>query len=128
MRNIEFRATRKDTRETFGVLSLDWIHGSVLLDGHMIEVEMDSVIIQQFTGLLDKNGVKIFEGDKVKAKPRGSKKYGIFNVIYDKSYCSFVCHHVEWVDFTIDPHENYPLGECRFDIEVIGNIHEVQNV
>lgn len=65
MRNLKFRATRKDTKETFEVLSLDWIHRSVFLAGHMIEIDMDNVIIQQFTGLQDFNGADIYDGDNL---------------------------------------------------------------
>jgi uncharacterized phage protein (TIGR01671 family) len=114
MRNIEFRATRKDTRETFGVLSLDWIHGSVLLDGHMIEVEMDSVVIRQFTGLLDVNGVKIFEEDVVKTSSGVTGE-----MVYD-----------DCLGFIINGVQIYELGSDQSMklFEVVGNIHEVQNV
>jgi uncharacterized phage protein (TIGR01671 family) len=119
MRAIEFRAIWNKTGEVMDDQAYIGQCFTWMSEGQDITIE-------QFTGLLDKNGTKIFEGDKVKSKPRGAKMYGDFNVIYDKSYCSFVCHHIEWCDFTINPHENYPLGECRFDIEIIGNIHEAK--
>ncbi|HBF48196.1 MAG TPA: hypothetical protein DDW91_17820, partial [Shewanella frigidimarina] len=84
----------------------------------------DLISRDQFTGLLDKNGTKIFEGDIIKSSPRCSKDTGMFNVHYDCVYASFTCHHIEWLGLCVSSPESYPLGECRFDIEVIGNIHE----
>lgn len=75
--------------------------------------------VGQFTGLVDKNGVKIFEVDKIKYYQPYSKKweegfvkwddlwacFGIFTKIHDE-----YCHESDWVKI----HE----------IEVIGNIHD----
>ncbi len=74
MREILFRGKRKDNRK--------WEYGSLFFDdrqhletfGHkigvpymngMVTFPVDSETVGQFTGLTDKNGVKIFEGDKI---------------------------------------------------------------
>ena len=69
--------------------------------------------VGQFTGLTDKNGKKIFEGDIVQGKDRLEKHLEVFGYI-DHKNGSFVITgdfmtHYRWLDY---------------DVEVIGNIHD----
>ena len=111
MNNLEFRATRKDTKETSDVLCIDWMHNCVFLGGHMCEIDLDDVIIQQFTGLTDVNGVKIFEGDKLKCL--GYE--GV--VVYDSEEPRFAIKPDDCSDtFALIKYE-------MINFEVTGNIH-----
>lgn len=71
--------------------------------------------IGQFTGLTDKNGKKIFEGDMVLWD--GEYKYEVY---YDVDYCGFFIR-----GFINERYEQGPLGLLSSDyMDIIGNIHD----
>jgi uncharacterized phage protein (TIGR01671 family) len=115
MREILFRGKRKDNGE--------WIEGDSLIHsmykkgdvciGVVEGLAIHSVIpstIGQFTGLTDKNGKKIFEGDIVKY----SNGYG--HIAWAELHGAFMC--VE------ENGEYWEWFSNMYDIEVIGNIHD----
>lgn len=110
MREILFRGKRVDNGE--------WVYGSYINNGSYADnqyciyngvdfVIVDPKTIGQFTGLTDKNGVKIFEGDIVKCE---HEKHADEIVFRDGSF--------------IADRDEFYIYEC-INIEVIGNIHEV---
>lgn len=91
------------------------------------------LIIEQYTGLKDKNGKEIYEGDIVKAKIQGLWETGPDTVCEGKATWNLevVYNEIRYMDvFHILGSKNAPdtiyyLFEDKLsDIEVIGNIHE----
>jgi len=83
-------------------------------------LKSDKLILMQFTGLKDKNGKEIYEGDILKASWNQGKDYDIVEVKYDGNYMSFELSDKDGEPFSLS---DYGSDE-KYNIEVIGNIYE----
>lgn len=139
-REILFRGKRKDNGE--------WICGDLLQDvesgicaivsyvnlgGNIHDLSESCIFavipetVGQYTGLTDKNGVKIFEGDIVKGTAYSATRIGV--IVWIDEISSFGVRHVNaqnltaWVNSSIL--RCAAIGKTdEFAAEVIGNIHD----
>ena len=114
-REIKFQAFVKNTKQMINVKIINFIDQRIS-DG-LLNFSFEEVELMQSTGLKDKNGKEIYEGDIIRIEDDQDNVYWEAEVRYIGA--GYVAVELE------DPN-----GQCWFDenhCEVIGNIYEVKN-
>ena len=124
MREYLFRGKHICNGEWYEGSLLVWPNGSCMIKQfgefpfENKNAEVQPKTVGQYTGLTDKSGKRIFEGDIIK------DDWGkIFKVIFTTTSCGFM------VECTVAPNEyekgKYRLGDAWCNtISVVGNIHD----
>ena len=128
MRTIKFRGQSILTDEWFYgdlVHSADKKRTAILVNDKdsYDECEVTPETVGQSTGLIDKNGTEIYEGDKLRF---GNSPSGVCEVKWNKSIAAFCIRF-----YFEDEIGSRPLGEwveCEKNIAIIGNIHDNGNL
>lgn len=124
MREILFRGKR--------VTDGEWLEGSLWMDngapkiitpGNCVGYDVDPATVGQYTGLRDKNGQRIFEGDIV-----------VFDNSPYNAYCEPITGQIDWRNgslcFKYQPWKSvFYRSLCSDDFfaakcDVIGNVHD----
>lgn len=113
MRKIKFRAWDKLDKQMFAVKSLH-IDNLVVRSDSLTFYSLDDVELMQYTGLKDKNGVEIYEGDVLFHPLQGRRK--VFYP-YSETVASYGLRN-------IDNGFGSTLQDSHAVFEVIGNIYE----
>ena len=124
MRPIKFRAWDDKKKEMVEMLPGDFGRPGFLMDFFVNVFEAqtpgeDNMKLMQFTGLLDKKGNEIYEGDIVRPIGHNPERMGQFVVKYIEKYARFKCDNGG--QLCIAP-------EDWHEREVIGNIYENPNL
>lgn len=124
---LNFKAWDKYHEMIVSIISIDFENKIAYVEqenGDRYDIHFDNLIFLQSTGLKDKNGVEIFEGDIVKVSVHNGFDY------YDNEVCVVRKSRFHSGLVCINPNNDM---ECRifnqdvledYQYEVIGNIYE----
>lgn len=128
MREIKVRAWYKPYKQMCQVESLRFdgngVYTAVLIEEPFYDrriVEADEIVIEQFTGLKDKNGKAIYENDIIFQKPLSKNSIGwVGNIIFKQGAFMAEVYERGKIVMYLFLSDFKPEKTC----EVIGNIHE----
>lgn len=128
MRHIKFRAWYKPYKQMCQVESLRFdgngVYTAVLIEEPFYDrklVEADEIVIEQFTGLKDKKGTEVYQGDICSFTSKTGKHTGVVERLDNLAGFGLrmVKNNFRYTFSNLDT-----MGVNLDTLEVVGNIHE----
>ena len=129
-REIKFRAWLKEEKKMVNVETIDFTDKSMqylekneIIDAYLLRTTfLEDIELMQYTGINDKNGVEIYEGDIVLI--RIDKTNILHKTVVKFKHGAFIADIIGDNDYIYLFH----FGFNKDDFEVIGNIYENKNL
>ena len=128
MRETKFRAYHKERKEMFEIASIDFEEKKAALSNGIIKllnVDSKQFELLQYTGLKDKNGKEIYEGDILLS----SNENGIFLQLIgfgndDREY-SGILNGFKIIDGRLLENDDYEIDECKEFTQELIKAHNI---